>query len=423
MSSSQNIKRKILIIAYHYPPDPVSNPYPTASWAKHLPEYGWEPIILTSTHREAAALDAHSHVYRTMYEESFIRLVAWRRSMPLSSLSFKLLNFLLINFLLYPDDKRGWFANAYQTGLSIAASHDISVILSVGTPWTDHWVASALSRKLNIPWIADYRDPWTQKTSAPYRPKWLIHSSISRYIEKKIGNTCSCCLHASDIWADQLGLLLRKKVFSIPNGYEPDDFSHVTELKPNNVQLNISYVGTLHFPQRFNYFLEGFNIFIKHSNISEQECRLNFVGTGEIAFVKKKYQLLERYIHFIPYTSKEAAIRYMAKSHILLLFLNDDNGWYPTKVFEYLASGNTILASPDNGGVINELLKLTRAGIVSKNPDQIAFWLEDKIGELRQYGHLKVYPNRQYIEQYERKKLTQRLAKILDNVCCRRSVS
>jgi glycosyltransferase involved in cell wall biosynthesis len=410
------VEKYLLIIAYHYPPDPVSNPYPTASWVKHLPDYGWTPVILTSISGEATTFKSDRNVYRVLRAQAFKRLVIWRRRLPTAWLSFKLLNFVLINFLLYPDDKRGWFANAYRAGLSIAEKHPLAMILSIGTPWTDHWVASTLSRKLNIPWIADYRDPWTQKTSAPPRRKWFIHDSICRFIEKRIDKTCSCGLHASDIWADQLGIFLRKKVFSIPNGYDSDDFSHVAELKPTGSKLNISYVGTLHFPQQLKPFFEGFKTFIEQSNVSEKECQLNFVGTGEIPFLKKKDPLLKRFIKHIPYTSKEDAITYMAKSHILLLFLSDDTGWYPTKAFEYLASGNIILASPDNGGVINELLERAKAGTVSKDAEHVARWLGEKIREFREHGYLTLSPNRQYIERFERKKLTQRLAGILDGV-------
>jgi len=413
------VKKKLLIITYHYPPDPSSNPYPTSSWAKYLSDFGWEPIILTSVYGEARTSNVLNKriVYRAKHEQAYKMLVNWRKKIPSSKLSFKLLNFLLINFLLYPDEKRGWFEEAFKTGLSIAEKYPISIILSVGAPWTDHCVASALSMKLHIPWIADYRDPWTQKTSAPYRVKWLIHNSISRVIEKKIVNSCSCCLHASDIWAEQLTALLKKRVFSIPNGYDLDDFSHVTELEPTTEKINISYVGTLHFTQRLDIFLEGFDIFVKQSKISERKCRLNLIGTGEIALIKQKYQPLGKYIHYIPYVSKEAAISYMAQSHILLLFLNDDTGWYPTKAFEYLACGRAILASPDNGGVISELLRMSGSGVALNSPEEIALWLEETIREFHQYGNVKISPNIQYTGQYERKNLTERLSGILNDQC------
>ena len=409
--------KNLLVIAYHYPPDPVSNPYPTSSWVKHLPDYGWTPLILSRGGGKETMSGEGPNIYRASHDQAFGKLVTRRRKMTTSLLSFKLLNFALINFLLYPDDKRGWFASGCRAGLAISAQHPLSAILSVGTPWTDFWIAGALARKLNIPWIADYRDPWTQRTSAPYRWKWVIHDSISRVVEKRICGTCACCLHASEIWADQLAALLGKKVFSLPNGYDADDFSPVAGVKPDSAHLSLAYVGTLHFPQRLDPFLEGFGRFVRGSNVSSQECRLNFIGTGEIAWVRTKYPLLAGYIHYLPYLSKADAIRHMAESHILLLFLNDDTGWYPTKAFEYLAAGNAILASPDNGGVIHEMLERTAAGTVAKGPEQIAQWLGEKMAEFRQNEQLKTSFRRSRVEDYERSNMARRLASILDDIC------
>lgn len=410
------MKRKILIIAYHYPPDPISNPYPTASWVKHLPEFGWEPIILTRSPKAEAESMGEPNIHRTADRVSFPRLVSLRRSLSSSGWFFKLLNFLLINFLLYPDDKRGWFANAYQTGLSIASQQDFSLLLSVGTPWTDHWVAGVLSEKLSIPWIADYRDPWTQRTSTPYRGKWLLHQAISRVIEKRILARSVCCLHGSEVWADQLSALLSKRVFSLPNGYDRDDFSHMETQQPQGKPLTLAYVGTLHFPQRLEPFFEGFKLFVERFKLTEQDCKLHFVGTGEIPLLSEGFPSLTGYIHHFPYTSKREAIAQMVRSHILLLFQNEDTGWYPTKAFEYLACGNTILASPDNGGVINALLSQTGAGVVKHTPDQIAQWLGEKWEELCRWGKLNKASDRVSVEAYERRRLTGRLAEIFHKV-------
>lgn len=413
--------KNLLVITYHYPPDPISNPYPTASWVKYLPEFGWEPIVLTRSLGAMAASESEreSNIYRVAERTSFPRLVSLRQRIPSSRWSFKLLNFLLINFLLYPDDKRGWFANAYERGLSLAMQEGISVLLSVGTPWTDHCVASALSKKLNIPWIADYRDPWTQRTSAPYRGKWLLHQGISLVIEKRVVSRSVCCLHASEVWAQQLNTLINKRVFSLPNGYEHADFSQLLaqEQEPQGKPFTLAYVGTLHFPQQLKPFFEGFKGFVERFRLSERDCRLHFVGTGEVPMLSKGFPSLTKYVRHFSYTTKQDAIAYMARAHVLLLFQYEDTGWYPTKVFEYLACGRTILASPDNGGVINDLLARTGAGVVKDSAEEIAQWLGERWDELGQRGKLSRSLDRNVIAAYERRRLTFRLAEILNQVC------
>lgn len=411
------MKRKVLLITYHYPPDPVSNPYPTGSWVKYLPEFGWESLVLTLSLETGGNPPDGPNLYRVADRGSFPRLVALRRNRPPSRWTFKLLNFLLINFLHYPDDKRGWFASAYEAGLAIAAQHHISLLLSVGTPWTDHWVASALNRKLGIPWIADYRDPWTQRTSAPYRGKWFLHHSISRVIEKRLLARALCCLHGSEVWAEQLGALLNKRVFALPNGFDEADFARLAMQNPEGRPFTLAYVGTLHFPQRLAPFFAGFKCFVERFRLSPQDCRLTFVGTGDIPLLNESYPSLRGFIRHFPYTAKQEAIAHMARAHILLLFQNEDTGWYPTKVFEYLACGRTILASPDNGGVINGLLARTGAGVVKNHPEQIAQWLGERWEELGRRGTLDRTLDRDAIAGYDRRRLTGRLAEILNQVC------
>ncbi len=406
----------VLILSFHYPPDIVANAFPTQSWVKYLPEYGWKPIVLTNRIDGLNRVEYRQNhfIYRVSHAQSFRKLVDLRSRIPNEKLSFKILNSLLLNFFLYPDEKRGWFKDAYKEGISIIAKHNIACILSTGAPWTDHWIASRLSKQTGIPWISDHRDPWAQKTTEGYRKKWIIQIAISRLLEKKILRTASCCVHASSVWAEQLASMLGKKVHAIPNGYDAEDFVNMSHYSPGKKRFTISYVGTLHFPQKLHTFLEGFKRFSLGHSISPKECTLNFVGTSKVSKIDKEYKVIRRYCNFVPYVSKPKAIKYMTLSHILLLFLNEDTGWYPTKVFEYLASGRQVLATPDNGGVINDLLKKTRGGVVLNSPKEVAFWLNKQFEIFKLKSELKNLTKMEAVKEFDRKRQTGKLAKILD---------
>ena len=410
-------RKRVLIIAYHYPPSEEGNPYPTDSWVRYLPEMGWDPFVLTCLKSPHEKKDGGtSSIYFIRDDQSFKALVRLRSKLPTNGLAFKLLNFLIINFLHYPDERRGWIKNAIRKGEEIVKESCPDLILSIATPWTDHLISSRISKRTCVPWIADYMDPWTQRISHRYRFKWIIHNGISRLLEKHITKTAKCCIHASAPWASQLSHMLKKQVYSISNGFDPQDFENTAGFTPDNKIFIISYVGSMHFPQKPQIFLSGFQRFLECPAVSTENCKLQFIGTSEIAGLINDYPLIKKYTVITGYLSKPEAIRRMCESHILLLFLNEDDGWYPTKAFEYLASGRTILASPDNGGVINELLNSANAGIVLNSPDAVSEWLEVKFKEFQFNGSLERTRNPEVVARFDRRKLTATLATILDSI-------
>lgn len=409
--------KKVLVIGFHYPPDIAANPIPIENWIENLPKMGWKPYVLTSQCNECLDSDfiQTPSVHRVRHHQAFKKLVDLRYSVPTSSARFKLLNFFLINFILYPDDKIGWFHSAFKNGMMLIKKHNIDIILGAGPPWIDFCIARSLSLATDTPWIAYYFDPWTQGTSQGFRKKWLIQLAISRFLEQRVMRSASCCIHASEVWSNQLSKMLKKKVYSIPNGYDGQNFSHIADHKPDKKKFIVSYVGTLHFPQRLKIFFKGFRQFITETGVSPAHCCLRLVGTDQISWlIEGDYSLIKGFLTFIPYVPKIEAIKMMIESHILLLFLNNDNGWYPTKVFEYLAAGRPILATPDNGGVIKDLLKKTNAGDVVNSSDAVSKWISARYQEFEKTGEVKSLSKMEIIKIFERKNSTESLSDVLN---------
>lgn len=356
-------------------------------------------------------------IYRTPYKQCFRKAVSLSKR---AGFFKKFINFFLLNFIFHPDSQRGWHNYAYEAGLSIIKKYPISLILST-SPWTAHWIASDLSKATGIPWIADYRDPWTQDTSIRHRKIWLIRDKIHRLIEKRICKTASCAIHASETWSSQLSRLLNKKVYTIPNGFDPEDFTVTDKDNTKGHIFTLSYVGSFHFVQKLDVFLKGFQKFLLNNKPSPEICRLVLVPPfNECHGIEKKlcskYKVIGKYIHVVLNAKKSEAVRYMTLSDVLLLFLSDDNGWYPTKFFEYLACGKQILATPDDKGVIGATLKRTRAGTMLNTSEHVAVWLEEKWKEFQLRGNLTVNTNTELIEEFNRRKLTQKLSEILNSV-------
>jgi glycosyltransferase involved in cell wall biosynthesis len=418
------LPKKVLLITFNYPPNPAATPSPICEWVKYLPDFGWEPFVLTaspdrrSDHLSAAAGDS---IYMVQHNQLFEKLIRLRSKYSHNSLPFKLLNYFLINCLLYPDDKCGWFKKAVARGQSIVRDNKIDLILSSGAPWTAFWVANRLSRKMKIPWIAHYRDPWTQPTSQKIRSKWIFQTAASRILERYLIDSALFCLHASDRWAGQLQRMTGKEVHWIPNGFDSGHFNNAEQISPDPGVFTLSYVGTLHFPQQLDPFFEGFSLFIAAENVDPNSCVLNFVGTSDFQFIRDRYPSLIPFTRQLPYMKKQMAVNYMLKSHILLLFLSDDNGWYPAKLYDYLASNRFILASPNNNGVINRILEQTGAGVVLDQPDEIAMQLAAYLKRFRRGQDLKSNNDPQTVRELERRHLTEKLSSILNEITLHRS--
>ena len=52
-------KKNVLIIAYHFPPTASSGTFRTLKFVKYLPQFGWNPIVLTvdSKHEPLEPMD------------------------------------------------------------------------------------------------------------------------------------------------------------------------------------------------------------------------------------------------------------------------------------------------------------------------------------------------------------------------------
>jgi len=409
-------KKKVLVISYYFPPEKQADPYPTYSWVKYLGEYGWEPVVLTREWPGSRDFDrdAGINVHRTPYKQMYPVLIGLKKKMFGGRMVSRLINFILQNFLLYPDSQKGWYVDAYPAALEIIRREKIDVIISVSTPWTAHLIADALNRSTGVPWVADYRDPWTQDIAAKKRLKWIIRNRVSRAMEKKVCASSSQVIHASKYWAENLSKLLGRKVHDIPNGFDLDDFKDMKDEIPDEEVFTISYIGSLHFVQETGVFLDGFRAFIDRERILPEKCRILFVGSDNIDRIVKKDDRVKNYIKSIRYVPKKEAISYMMKSHVLLLFMSHLlKGWYPTKVFEYLAAGRPILATPDDEGVIKRLLKNNNFGVALTDPVLVADWLSGKF-KIFQKNSNNILPDKNAVKEYNRKNLTSKLAEILN---------
>jgi len=427
--------RKVLIISYYWPPSGGAGVQRWLKFTKYLPEFGWQPIVLTVNPDDATypAMDpamekevpegvkvikTHSRNIFKRYERLFKNQQVASNgfsNMDTDSFPQKMARFLRGNFFI-PDPRKGWNRYAYLAAKKILSEEEgIEAIITSSPPHSTQLIGMKLQKAFNIPWIADLRDPWTDI----YYYHLLYLTPPARWInlrfEKKVFQNARQIITVSPTLRDHF---LRKhalppeKVNVVYNGFDEADFdNHPVEKDPT---FTITYVGRFFYAYPVENLVEAFLELLK----TGQDMKLRFVGEASGAQSKSLQKIPEEQIEFISYASHLNAIAYMKQTHVLLLVIPDHitgKAILPGKLFEYLASGTPILGIGPVDGDSAAILKQTGKGKMLDFDD--ARGIRDELFSLYS-GHKKSLQgsgNRSH-ESYSRRNLTAELVRIMDQL-------
>ena len=404
----------VLFIAYYFPPLGGAGVQRTLKFARYLPDFGWKPHVVTV--RDAPGIQDSSLV-----EEIPTQLVITRTPglSPSQRLPWKLRN-LFTRWFLVVDEQIGWLPFAISAGKKVIASEDsIRVIYSTSAPFTAHLVARQLHRQTQLPWVADFRDPWmenpfiTHPTTIHQRINTRLEQSIFHEADRVIFNTEAAC----DKYARKYPSLAPHKLVTIPNGYDQEDLPKEIPNRQPALAFNIVHYGSLYRKTRSSaYFLYALKQCIRNRKFSPGRIHLRFIGNidKETQGYVDQYGLNE--IAELPgYLPHRQALAQLFSADLLLLIPSYGTGselFVPAKIYEYLASQKPILCLAE-GGACADLVIQARAGWLAspKDTSQIANQLV-RLYHLWENGALKIDPDLELIASFERRKLTGRLASI-----------
>lgn len=374
-------KRRVLVITYYFPPRPGIASLRLRGLAKYLPEFGWEPIILTPA--LPSAPNEAFQVVQTPYpgdvSERFKKAVRLNRNrgfqeqvrIPLSiregKRSFTTKAVASVKSVVaYPDEQKDWYRLAVKTGMGLLQKGNIDALISSSGPVTTHLVASELKGRFHIPWVADLRDLWTQN---PYYPYGLVRKWFERRLEVSTFAQANALTTTSGPWAEILGSLHRGKlVCVVPNGFDPEEVISA----PLTKEFTITYTGQLYQGKRDpTLLLRALHELIAEGLINPDITRVRFFGPTQYWLEQAiKKHSLEEIVKQCGMVSREVALIRQREAQILLLLnWNDlrEQGTYTGKIFEYLAARRPILGIGGPKGVVSKLLETTGAGVHAAN--------------------------------------------------------
>ena len=368
-------KKKVLIITYYWPPSGGAGVQRWLKFVKYLPKYGWEPVIFTVDNGEYPSIDESLEndipdgievIKSKIWEPySFYKKFTGRKKDELINAGFlkerkkaffleRLSVWVRGNFFI-PDARKFWIKPSTRILSSYLKDNSIDVVISSGPPHSTHLIAKKITANYNLPWIADFRDPWTNIDF--YNDLMLSKFADRKHkrLEKLVLSSADIILTVGKTLALELSQLGAKRVEVVENGYDKSDLNKGFTIQLDD-KFSIAHIGTFS-PSRNNETLwKALSELVKEDDFFSNKLELKLIGKIDYSVTEslKKYDLAS-FVNHIPYLSHDLVINQQMSSHLLLLMVNNTpnaKGIVTGKIFEYMASNRpTLVIGPSDGDV------------------------------------------------------------------------
>ena len=439
-------QKKILIISYYWPPAGGPGVQRWLKFVKYLPDFGWEPTVFIPENPSYPIVDEtlqkdvpkNLKMIKTKIWEPYQLAEKFGKDNKKfkagqfdvgenQSWKAKLSIFVRGNFFI-PDARVFWVKPSVEFLEKYLKVNHYDVLVTTGPPHSLHLIGLNLKKKLpNLKWIADFRDPWTEISYYKHLKLTKIADKKHRKLESEVFKNADVTLATSYTDAENF----RKKganAFCITNGFDVDasttlsmteENSKTLPLSNSTTKFTLSYIGVLEQLRNPEILWETLNDLVQENADFKNDFELNFVGRLDDKILQKiESSALKNNLTNLGYQTHDIALKQMQDSTVLLMSnfpQESSKGIIPGKIFEYLATGKTILSFGPKDADVEKILNETKAGKhfgYDEKENLKKFILESyqnwKSGMLNQ--------NAENIEQFSRKNLTQKLVDLMNKI-------
>ncbi len=426
--------KKVLIISYYWPPAGGVAVLRNLKFVKYLRDFGWEPIVYTPENADYNQLDLDN--FKEIPEDietlrhpiiepfSLFRKFTGRKNADKSNPVYaressagimdKFSIWVRANFFI-PDARFLWIKPSVKYLSKYLKENKVDAILTDGPPHTNTVIGQQLSEKFNIPWLADFQDPWTQ---VDYYKMFNIGKRADakhKRLEQSTFKTAKQITIASPSWAEDLEEIGAKKPEVIYYGYDEDDFSNVKSNESDS--FIISHAGLLGIDRKPDTFLKVLADICSSNPKFKKDLQLKLAGIVDFTIKQKIEELgLKDNFFDLGTINRKESVQLMLDSSLLLLPVNKaDNakGRLPGKIYEYLRTFNPILALGENESDVGGIISATKSGINCQYDDY------DNIKKfvLSVYNKsFEVESSMELIARFSVNNQTRRIAELLDEI-------
>lgn len=429
--------KKVLVVTYHWPPMGGGGVQRWLKMVKYIREYGWEPIIFTAEDAEVSLSDPellkelpeNIETHKVPIWEPFDlykKVIGKGKNEKIqpglldesgkNGWKNDLILWVRGNVFI-PDAKMFWIKPSVKYLSTYLKENKVDAIVSSGPPHTTHMIANQVKKKFNIPWLADFRDPWT---FVDYYDQLKISKWADRKhhkLEKQVLSNADKTVTVTWSWAKDFNKKKVNEVGVVTNGYDPQDFVKATGDVPN--KFGITHIGSMNKDRNPNILWPVLQKLAKSVEGFKEVLEIRLIGPVDFQIFKSiEENGLNDYLHHTAYKGHKEVIGDLLDSALQLLPINNTAnlmGVVPGKLFEYIGSRRPILCIGTKEGDAARIIEETNSGQVFdyNEEHELESYLRSAFEEFKN-GTLKSTSS-DYI-RFSRKNLAGEIAKHLDKI-------
>ena len=448
--------RRVLLIAYNFPPVGGAGVQRPVKWAKYLRRCGWEVTVLTTENPSVpvrdesllADLPADVRVVRARtwepdyrVKQSLVGATSTKRGLLTRIKSaVKGLAKRVVKLALQPDPQVLWNPNALRAATAVLREQPHDAILVTAPAYSSFFIGAALKKKFGLPLILDYRDEWDlsgqylENAQRDWFSRCVQHRMQRRLLRQADAVVATTQASTSNLAAKLADLKHPIPAVCIYNGFDAEDFgeglkvttppSSPSTFNPQpSTPFRLVYTGTLWNLTDIEPLIRA----IESLSASQPELtrRLELVCVGRKT--PEQQQVLERVrattaqLEAIDYCAHSEVVERLNSADGVCLLLSDVPGAervVPAKLFEYLAIRKEMLTIAPHGETADLARRFFPDGhFVPNDTAGIAAWLTERLSGVERSSRER--PARQAIDEFSRESQTARLAELLDEVTAR----
>lgn len=442
--------KRVLIITYYWPPTGGSGVQRWVKFAKYLPQYGWQPVIYTPENPEQLAVDhtleadvpSDTEIIKThitepyeLYKKFLRRSGHSKEAVEVNPVNAQNKSFMqkvamwIRGNFFRPDPRCLWIRPSVKFLKDYLKEHPVDLIVSTGPPQSMHMIGRRLSLETGLPWIADFRDPWTRIFYFKHLSMTKCTERWHKKMEKKVLDQATRVVAVSPLVQQEFQAMTQTPVELITNGYDECDFPKgpctdafgCTEKNPNK-EFVVTHTGLFAADGNPTVLWDVLAEKCAKDELFAKSLRIKLIGktddqiTGSI-----KAAGLEGNLFDMGYQPHSKAIEQQRNASLLILPLRKEPEYkavLPGKLFEYLASWRPVLGIGQPDGAMSMILNQTKTGVVLNWNDSVSI---ARFVDLCWKNHLKgnLTVDDADISQFTRRELTRRMAQLLDELTSR----
>ena len=435
--------KRVLIISYYWPPTGGSGVQRWVKFAKYLPALGWQPVIYTPENPEQLAVDetlagevpVEAEIIRRrivepygMYKKVLRRSGHSKEAVEVNPVNAQNKSFLqkaamwVRGNLFRPDPRCWWIRPSVRFLKKYLKDHPVDLIVSTGPPQSMHLIGRKLAQETGLPWIADFRDPWTKIFYFKHLSMTRATKRWHEKMEKRVLDEATRVVAVSPLVQQEFQAMTQTPVELITNGFDECDFHQepfkMAEGGPQQL-FTITHTGLFAADGNPTVLWEVLAEKCRTCEEFRKSLRINLIGKTDEQIIKAAHDAgLGENVYDLGYQHHARAVDEQRKASLLILPLRKEPEYkavLPGKLFEYLASYRPILGIGQSDGAMSMILDSTRTGVVFdwEDKEAIAKYI-DECWEKHLEGRLRIEGDD--ISQFTRRNLTLRMAQLFEEL-------